>query len=48
ILPAAAPGPTIPERPAATSAQNGVNHNRLELSLAVCFGALVATILLQV
>uniref|UniRef100_A0A453BR34 SPARK domain-containing protein n=1 Tax=Aegilops tauschii subsp. strangulata TaxID=200361 RepID=A0A453BR34_AEGTS len=44
----AAPGPTIPERPAATSAQNGVNHNRLELSLAVCFGALVATILLQV
>ncbi|KAM3366682.1 hypothetical protein ACQJBY_015820 [Aegilops geniculata] len=44
----AAPGPTIPERPAATSAQNGVNQNRLELSLAVCFGALVATILLQV
>nr|BAK03275.1 predicted protein [Hordeum vulgare subsp. vulgare] len=45
---AAAPGPTIPERPAATSAQNGVNHNRLELSLAVCLVALVATILLQV
>uniref|UniRef100_A0A0E0LG30 Uncharacterized protein n=1 Tax=Oryza punctata TaxID=4537 RepID=A0A0E0LG30_ORYPU len=38
----------IPERPAATSAQNGVNHNRLELSLLISLGTLVVAIWLQV
>ncbi|XP_066168139.1 uncharacterized GPI-anchored protein At1g61900 isoform X3 [Oryza sativa Japonica Group] len=38
----------IPERPAATSAQNGVNQNRLELSLLIYLGTLVVAIWLQV
>ncbi|KAF0931490.1 hypothetical protein E2562_004611 [Oryza meyeriana var. granulata] len=38
----------IPERPAATSAQNGVNHNRLELSLLIYLGTLLVAVLLQV
>uniref|UniRef100_A0A0D9WUJ0 Uncharacterized protein n=1 Tax=Leersia perrieri TaxID=77586 RepID=A0A0D9WUJ0_9ORYZ len=38
----------IPERPAATSAQNGVNQNRLELSLLISLGTLLVAVLLQV
>ncbi|XP_006657387.2 uncharacterized GPI-anchored protein At1g61900 [Oryza brachyantha] len=37
----------IPERPAATSAQNGVSHNRLELSLLISLGTLLVAVSLQ-
>ncbi|GJN24230.1 hypothetical protein PR202_gb11961 [Eleusine coracana subsp. coracana] len=37
----------IPERPAATSAQNGVNHNNLKLRLLISLGSLFLALLLQ-
>ncbi|XP_051216523.1 uncharacterized GPI-anchored protein At1g61900 [Lolium perenne] len=46
--PGPGPGPSIPERPSATSAQNGVSQNRLELSLVICLCTLLAALLLQV
>ncbi|CAN6170486.1 unnamed protein product [Urochloa humidicola] len=37
----------IPERPAATSAQNGVNHKNLKLRLLVSLVSLVLVLLVQ-